>query len=379
VRKNQSKLSRRLVAGKPFNPFKLFRAVFIPLFLFEDKSISMSAAVLYGWLLYHAGSDGLCNPSQRRLGGLLRLDERSIRRLLRALEDLQYIRHVRGWEGHSNSYEFLWKPRFSPFLRKEFQTETSGSDRQYSRPIPDSAVRSNRASSSDRRGQESPSKRRDSKEIQKEIDRQNVRSRRDSHRVGSNRRASRESTSIRKTAERNFQSKNFLSSKGSNATSKRSKRTPTIRSEVASSGSARSIDRSASKPSRPSVGWPDERSKDPDVAAVQDLLNKKCGERLGCPDEQITKRILAAANGQPVARILKVLSTYPADSATNRTPSGRGKPKPKPNSYAFFVTHVERSLGRGTTEYRGGSPRRQAARRKNDKKESKKERVYRAF
>jgi hypothetical protein len=341
VKKPQKTRAGRPVAGKGFNPFGLFHGVFIPLFLFEDRDIPISAAMLFGWLLYFSGRNGKCFPSQRLLAKKMKLDERSIRRLIRSLEDHHYLRHVRGQKGRSNRYEFVWKSHFSRFLRGECQLKATEAARQKRPPDPDKTVRQDRTPASRGTGQKSPSKRSRSNEIQKETQTKDNRSRSDSIQAS-------ERKDPTSTAAERMVLKKHLSSRSTRA----AKRSGKIRFDPSDASYRRPSDHSVSS----SSAWPDDlllkdRSGDPSIAAIQDVLNKKCGERLGNSDQQIAVRILNAAHGARLKEILAVLSAYPSDSELNRRPSGRGKPKPRPDSYAFFETHVHRHFEKRAAEY----------------------------
>jgi len=104
-------LAQRKV-GQPFHPWKAFKdVILLPCAILPLQNISCGAKLTYGRLLRYAGPDGRCYPAVSTLAAELGVSARQIRRYLAELEEEKLVRRVRK-VGTTNSFEFLWHPRF---------------------------------------------------------------------------------------------------------------------------------------------------------------------------------------------------------------------------------------------------------------------------
>lgn len=103
----------------------------VPNFLLKSKKLSAGDKMAFAMLLSYAWQNDFCFPGQRRLAEDLGLEERSVRRHLKALEqeDLLAIRQ-RG-QGKTNVYELNLKPpgKKKVGLAGQDRTKMSGLDR----------------------------------------------------------------------------------------------------------------------------------------------------------------------------------------------------------------------------------------------------------
>lgn len=103
-----------------FNPWKLFRGLYVPEWLAERPEVSPGAKLCYGRLLRYAGRKGVAYPSVRTLGKALGVSERQVSRYLSELRKHGLI-HVTVRRAHSALYEFLLHPWFVDLLPAELR------------------------------------------------------------------------------------------------------------------------------------------------------------------------------------------------------------------------------------------------------------------
>jgi hypothetical protein len=104
------------VIGQPFNPYKLFRGIFVPEALVKCTELSPGAKLCYGRLLRYAGKDGRCFPSTKKLAAELGTTRDQARRYLHELRDFRLIRMEPRWTEYgdrdTNLVHFLWHEVF---------------------------------------------------------------------------------------------------------------------------------------------------------------------------------------------------------------------------------------------------------------------------
>src|SRR5687767_13607814 len=85
-----------LLAVKPgdvFNPYGLFKGVFLPFAVLQHPKLQPNAKVLYAVLSWYAGKDGRCYPSQGTLARDLGLEsDKQVRNLLNALINEGFVK-----------------------------------------------------------------------------------------------------------------------------------------------------------------------------------------------------------------------------------------------------------------------------------------------
>lgn len=113
-------MSQVLVAGQPFNPFRVFVGSFIPNALLRHTKISSSAKLVWARLAQYAGDDGMAHPRQTTLAYEAGLGERTVRMCLAELVREGFLRVVKPQVNNrisgsirNDSYEFLFHPCFS--------------------------------------------------------------------------------------------------------------------------------------------------------------------------------------------------------------------------------------------------------------------------
>ena len=100
-----------------FNPYGIFKGIWIPSCIVRNPNLTASAKLVYGQLCFHSGKDGKCYPSQQTLANELGLSDRQIRAVITELENQGFIesesptgedrlKHL------NNNYYFLWHPSF---------------------------------------------------------------------------------------------------------------------------------------------------------------------------------------------------------------------------------------------------------------------------
>lgn len=109
-------------AGERFNPYRLFRGLFIPEAVAKCREISSGTKVSYGRLIRYARERGYCWPKQDALAADLGIHERQARRYLQELQSAGLIRREFQGIGLPKRYVFLWAPIFEPTL---FDTPSS--------------------------------------------------------------------------------------------------------------------------------------------------------------------------------------------------------------------------------------------------------------
>lgn len=93
--------------GDAFNPHKMFRGVFVPLWLAERAELSPGAKLTYATLAFHAGKDGKCFPAYQTIAREIGVHRRQAFTNIKALETCGLIVSD-AKPGHSSSYRFLW-------------------------------------------------------------------------------------------------------------------------------------------------------------------------------------------------------------------------------------------------------------------------------
>ncbi len=95
---------------KIINPYRRFRGAFIPNAIMEYREISQSAKLLWARLAQHAGEDGDCRPSLKKVAAEIGLGESAARDALRQLERqclLLVKERIVNNQQRSNQYFFL--------------------------------------------------------------------------------------------------------------------------------------------------------------------------------------------------------------------------------------------------------------------------------
>jgi hypothetical protein len=97
--------------GEPFNPYRMFRGIFVPEALCRSSDLLPGAKLTYGRLVHYAGESGDCHPSVATLAKEIACSERQLRYHLSQLTDRGFIRRVHR-SGKATRFEFLWHPVF---------------------------------------------------------------------------------------------------------------------------------------------------------------------------------------------------------------------------------------------------------------------------
>jgi hypothetical protein len=112
----------RVAVGQRFNPYKLFKGMFIPEAVCRYRGISLGAKMIYGRLCRFAGEDGDAYPSIDSIASEIGIGETQARQYLRELERSGFISCERrtGEKGGqtSNRYHFLWHEAFNGAVGK---------------------------------------------------------------------------------------------------------------------------------------------------------------------------------------------------------------------------------------------------------------------
>ena len=82
----------------------------VPNFLLKSKKLSAGDKMAFAMLLSYAWQNDFCFPGQRRLAEDLGLEERSVRRHLKALEQDGLLAIRQRGQGKTNVYELNLKP-----------------------------------------------------------------------------------------------------------------------------------------------------------------------------------------------------------------------------------------------------------------------------
>src|SRR4029077_9451955 len=107
----------------------------VPNFLLRSTKLSAGDKMTFAMLLSYAWQNDYCFPGQRRLAEDLGLDERSVRRHLKALQTNGLLAIRQRGQGKTNIYELHLKPvrRHAGFGRTKMsglaRTQSSASDR----------------------------------------------------------------------------------------------------------------------------------------------------------------------------------------------------------------------------------------------------------
>ncbi len=79
------------------------------------SNLSSGAKLTYGVLCRFAGRNGVCFPSQRKIGDRLGATDRQVRNYIAELVKHGYIERERHNRRRPNSYYFLWRAEFAAF------------------------------------------------------------------------------------------------------------------------------------------------------------------------------------------------------------------------------------------------------------------------
>ena len=96
--------------GEPFNPYRRFVGVFVPLGLLRCREISDGAKLTWGRLGLYAGKDGECFVTRAELAEDMGLHVATVGRHLEELVAFKLLRRVRRGRGLSALCQFLWHP-----------------------------------------------------------------------------------------------------------------------------------------------------------------------------------------------------------------------------------------------------------------------------
>jgi len=96
--------------GQPFNPWKRFNGVFIPLGLLKHEGVSDRAKLFYGRLCLYAGKDGHCYAGRDKMAEDMGVSVATITRLLNELTRSRFIRPKRRGPHRTDVIEFLYHP-----------------------------------------------------------------------------------------------------------------------------------------------------------------------------------------------------------------------------------------------------------------------------
>jgi hypothetical protein len=94
--------------GQPFNPWRRFNGVFVPLGLLAFPGLSDGAKLLYGRLGLYAGKDGACYAGRDTMAKDMGVHVATITRLLNELTQAGFIRRIRRGPGRNDACEFLY-------------------------------------------------------------------------------------------------------------------------------------------------------------------------------------------------------------------------------------------------------------------------------
>jgi hypothetical protein len=112
-----------LEPGKPFNPFRIFKELFIPDALAAYPGLSPGAKLCYGALVRFGGKKRNPWPSVAKLSVRLGVTDRQVQRYLAELITEGFIsRTIK--RGYSSRFHFLWHTCFSgrATLRRDVHT-----------------------------------------------------------------------------------------------------------------------------------------------------------------------------------------------------------------------------------------------------------------
>jgi len=103
--------------GERFVPYKIFKGIFIPNALVAYPHISSTAKILWGKLSQHAGEDGLCFPSHKKLAEKIGVSKGQVARVLRELVKQGFIAReapslAEKGKHQTTRYFFLWHQCF---------------------------------------------------------------------------------------------------------------------------------------------------------------------------------------------------------------------------------------------------------------------------
>ena len=104
---------------KYINPYKLFRGIFIPDYLFKVEGINYTDMMVYGLLCRFAGEDGKCFPSQTTLAAKMKVTRRTIEMSIARLKKAGLIEAHYSGETGTNWYRFLHHPAMDGLERED--------------------------------------------------------------------------------------------------------------------------------------------------------------------------------------------------------------------------------------------------------------------
>lgn len=103
--------------GERYNPYRCFKEIIIIPAPLVEYPMGATAKLMLGVLMRHAGKDGRCFPSQKRLANSLGITVRQTRRVLTELKNKGFIalNHPRGKDRLRHKcirYVFVWHKCF---------------------------------------------------------------------------------------------------------------------------------------------------------------------------------------------------------------------------------------------------------------------------
>jgi len=108
--------------GEFFNPYRIFRGVFVPAAVAGNQRLSQGARMCYGQLVRYGGQNGIAWPSQKKLAEAMGVRERQVRNYIDELEREALIVSDRRGLGRTQLYHFAWHPSFDEENEKETGT-----------------------------------------------------------------------------------------------------------------------------------------------------------------------------------------------------------------------------------------------------------------
>jgi len=101
---------KAIVTSKPFNPWKRFNGIFVPLGVLTHPGLSDGAKLMYGKLCLHAGRAGICYVGRDTIAKDLGVHVATVARQLTELTEAGFIRRLQRGRGRAAVCEFLYHP-----------------------------------------------------------------------------------------------------------------------------------------------------------------------------------------------------------------------------------------------------------------------------
>ena len=98
------------MSSKPFNPWKRFNGIFVPLGVLTYSSLSDGAKLMFGRLSLYAGKEGVCYAFRDTIAEDMGIPLGTVARQLTELEEAGFIRRVQRGRGRPAAIEFLYHP-----------------------------------------------------------------------------------------------------------------------------------------------------------------------------------------------------------------------------------------------------------------------------